>query len=183
MADEYAPIIYKSLRAHYFNVRVDPTSKRVEEPGRADATATRNGRSVFIEVKCAQANDENSFDFDEYRENQREWAEEYCLNEPYNNPLFVALTIGGDKPHLSPEKGYKPRKLYLLPYRHFQKLEEKIRVYQDSIPYLADKGHNKEMQERNLDAVHLLANYELPYSPKDHIYILPEHHLFNRYFE
>ena len=117
MADKYAPIVWRSLREQGFQTRYDPTAKyaTTDEPGRADGLVAHNGKSACVEVKCG----DESFDFRDYRDNQREWAELYCVNEPYNIPLYVALVMGSDRPNYKFERGYHPRKLWMIPYEQF----------------------------------------------------------------
>lgn len=178
MADKYAPIIYKSLRAQDFNVRNDFTGLFIDnEPGRADAIVSKNGRCCFVEVKSSG---DNAFSFKEYRQNQREWAEQYCVNPPYNNPLCLALIFGGDRPHTTLAKGYFPRKLWMIPYHAYLDMERTVLQYQATLPYLAGKGYLEAMQKHHIDALHLLNGFEFPY--QDGIYTIPEYHPFSLLF-
>lgn len=178
MADRVASEAVRTLHGYGFATRTDPTTQlaTVESPGRADVMAAKGGRAVFIEIK----NGRDSFPFGNLRDNQREWAERYCLPSPYSNPYWIWLSLGGDPPHRNPEK-YKPRKTWLLPYDVFLDIEATVKPIQMSLVYRCAPGMKREIQDRKLDAINLLSGWELTWEGNS-TWGIPDSHPFNTLF-
>lgn len=140
------------------------------EAGRPDLMCTRNGWGVHIEVKDGKP----SFDFDQWEQKQRDWAEEWG----FIHHLWFWLCLGIDAPTYNPEK-YLPRQTYLFPYPVMLDIEAKIKPFQNTLPYRA-KHASLELQERGLVAPVLLAPYRLNWKGKG-IWELPPGHPFHIY--
>ena len=160
MADLNARAMRKTFIHHGFIVKSDPTTKYVEESGRADLTVVGNGHGVMVEVKFAWG----SFDFDNWRENQREWADTYCENAPFNTEYWLALTIPTYKP-IKSLSSRKPALSWLIPKKKFLEVEHEIRKHQKSIPAVATKDHMRVMRDFGLDAKQQFRGYQLDWSP------------------
>lgn len=169
MADKFAPEVIRSLHAWGFDTRTDPTAKYAtqDSPGRADVMAGYGGKVAYIEIKNGGA----SFDFGEWRENQRLWARwcKHVLKCEY----WLFLVMGTDRPNA---RSGRPRKAWLLPADKMLEVEKTLTVVQTSLPYAAIKGYSKILQENRWDAINLLVDYELPWSKG--YYALPQAHPF-----
>lgn len=163
-SDKNSPEISRSLERNGWLYRKDPidfilAQKRsmgltAGTAGAADYLALKNGYGCAIEAKYAKL----SFGFDQWTEEQREWAR-WC-EEDRGVDYFIWLTIGPDPPHYDPEK-YSPRKSWLVPSTHMLQVESTVLPIQKTLVYRAGKGHRREIQDNNLDAVTLLSHYEL----------------------
>ena len=125
----------------------------VPSVGRADYDCTLGHVGFKIEVKYA----EKSFALSQFREEQRKWARWYVLDR--HGLYFLWLCMGNgirSKVH--------PRRTWMLPLRGWLAIEAYLLTYQKSLPYLAEKGHSKEMQRGRVDAVHLLQDFELDWN-------------------
>ena len=150
--------------------------------GRADALCSRGGRAVAIEFKCGENGGGDSWDVRLWSEAQRAWAITYCLPAPFSTPYWVWLTLGSDEPQMSLES-HKPRKSWLVPHQVMLEAVERVSVYQNTLPYLSGKGYGREMQDQQIDAIHLFPKWELKWFkggwtiPTDHmfyrLYVLP----------
>lgn len=172
--DKFAPEAVRSLHKMGFITRTDPTARfaTMEDPGRADIMAARQGKVVFIEVKCGR----ERLEFSQWSARQREWALKYCVSEPFCNPYWLWITLGIDPPNRNPER-YRPRHAWLVPYHKFIEAEDQVIPYLDSLPYFAGKGTRKVLQDRQLDAITLLRDWELKWGG-NHIWKVPEKHTF-----
>ncbi len=165
MADKNAPMAIKMLHYHGFSCRTDVTSRFIghnkeDDIGRADIFAGHGGKPVHVEVKRGL----DAFNLDDWRENQREWAR-YTMDYPFEIPYWLFFTMGKDQPHYSEDKGYSPRKSWLIPYQVFMDADAQIRPYQKSIVVRVKKGVNKNVQRLKLDAVTLFDGYDLLWQP------------------
>jgi len=159
--DKYAPILKHSLQQSGYIIRADPTMKyAVEESGRADLLVLKNGMGAAIEIKSA----EHAISLKDLRDNQREWAREFCLSHPYNTPYWIFLIMGCHSPMLKRVPvNYMPFRAWIITLDVWEYIESILP--QNALPYLAGKGYNIEMQKHKLDAVHLLAEYECDVVP------------------
>lgn len=148
--------------------------KKPAQPGRADVIAGWNGQLIFVEVKDGK----KSFSFARWEDHQRRWAA--AVERVCRLPYWLFLVMGTDNPNYNPEK-YTPKRAWLLPGRTMLAVERLLMPYQASIPYRAGKGYSKVLQERELDAVHLLHKYELPWGKGR--YDLPQTHPFFTAFQ
>ena len=157
MADKFASEAVRSLHKYKFGVRADLTERFATgaEPGRADLMIVRGGFGGYIEIKGGRA----SFDLREYRQNQRQWAYQHAITESAT-PVWIWFYLGEDAPNRNPDK-YNPRKTWLFPAEHLLYVESRLAGIQNTLPYLAKKGMKREVQAQNLDAITLLAGYEL----------------------
>lgn len=195
MADKNHVDARRTFQHYGFIATSDPTSKHVEEPARADFKLIRAGRGVCVEVKDGK--DENGrsyFDLSEWRENQRDWALRFCELPPYSTPYWVYLRIG-----LTQKNKIEPYITWLLPRKVMMGVCDIVQAIQNRLPYQVMPGISIEMQRRSLDALTLLAGYELQWydrftvskpawmlerfpddSPtySNGIYLIPENHPF-----
>ena len=121
--------------------------------GRADLVALKDGMGIAVEIK----NGKGTFNLDMWSRDQRDYAV-HC--EECGVPYSIWLILGKDKPNLNPEK-YEPRKAWLVPHRDFRRIELLVRQVQKTLIYRIKKGVRLELREKNLDAVTLLAPFEL----------------------
>lgn len=144
---------------------VCPKCKHMIVPsrGRPDFFCYLGRYGFVVEVKSAALN----FSFSDLGEKQREWGQWFVMDR--HSDWYLWLSMGTRLNH--PEY---PRRTWLIPLRDFLAVEAIVREYQKSIPYQAGKGHNVEMQLRHIDAVHLLAPYEL--ERRDGVWWLPVCH-------
>lgn len=149
---------------HYgFTTRSDVTSQfvgwdTIDDIGRADIFASRMNKPVFIEVKRGT----DAFDLTSWRVPQRLWGQ-WVQSPPFKTPYWIFLTIGMHPPNYNPEK-YKPRRSWLVPYDDMLDVESQVIGIQNRLVYQAGKGMRTEIQEQNLDAVTLLAEWELDWN-------------------
>lgn len=125
-----------------------------EWPGGPDMQVQRNGRFAYVEVK----NGTDSFKFDDFEENKREFVHEKAI--PLGLPYWMFLVLGNGVPT---KTSITHRRAWLFPIQRFFEIEFQIKPIQGTLPLLAGKGYRTELQERKLDAVHLLAQYELEF--------------------
>ena len=169
------------------------------EAGKADTIFIRppdenRSRDVgFVEVKNGKAaTDYGSFMLDEWRENQRRWAE--FVEDMGIGLYWIFLVLGPDRanvrgwnrdadgnltPNLNPKTGkqYKPKKAWLVPRTVMVYVDELVRSCdQTTLPYFAGKGYNIKMQTEGIDAVRLLKDYALEWSNGG--WSLPRNHQF-----
>lgn len=168
MADRNHTAARRTFLHHGWMTRSDPTTKFVESPGRADYLIAGRGMAIAIEVKSGL----DGWSPGELRENQREWAEKYCIPPPFSTPYWIYLTIGVDPeayvegkarktPHASKPSVYMPRRTWLFPYVMIHRIERALEGIQSTLPYRARKGLSTEIQRIGLDAHSLLRGYEL----------------------
>ena len=127
----------------------------VPSRGRPDYLCCLGTYGFAIEVKASEL----SFPFSAFKEKQRRWAEWWTSE--LRGHYYLWLCMGkrvNDKEF--------PRRTWLIPLGYFLTVEKDITQYQKSIPYRAVKGHMKVLQAHHLDAVHLLAPYELEWQGK-----------------
>lgn len=168
MADLNHSDSIKTLHHHGFITRSDITSALITgwdntltDKGRADIMASRMGRTVYIEVK----NGRDNFDLTDWREEQRNWAR-YVEMEPFCTPYWLFLTIGINPASWNPDK-YLPKRSWLIPRLTLLDIDAKVRQYQNRLVYKAKKGMRKEIQAQKLDALTLLAEYELHWNKQN----------------
>jgi hypothetical protein len=173
MADKNHTDCGRMFRFHGFQTRSDPTSRFVEQPGRSDYTVTQ---MIGVNVECKQGGD--GVDMTHLRENQREWAEKFSLAEPFCTPYWIFLTIGTDSAMTTMGKLrkiykknkpsiYLPKKTWFVPYEKYIEVENKIKPYQSTLPYMIRPGMRREMQDNMLDALTLFKGYELVWNPSN----------------
>jgi hypothetical protein len=160
MADKNHHFAIKMLHHHGFITRSDVTSQFVgwdmlDDIGRADIFCARMGKAVNIEVKRGVA----GFNLDEWREEQRYWAYWTSL-PPFQIPYYLYLTIGKHPAHYNADN-YMPRRSWLIPREDILRIIETVQTYQKTLPYKVAKGMKREVQQDNIDAITLLADYEL----------------------
>ena len=118
--------------------------------GRPDYFCTLGTYGFLVEVKAARS----SFAFSLFTERQREFAKWY-VNDLHGD-IYIWLSMG-----MRVNSREYPRKTWFIPLKDFLVVEALIGEYQNSLPYLAEKGYKLELQDQQLDAVHLLASWEL----------------------
>lgn len=162
MADLNAHFCTKMIHHHGFLSRADLTSQFAgisdEQVGRADLACSRGGRAVNIEIKQGKT----GFLLTNWREPQREWAA-WTTKPPFSTPYYMFLTLGEHPATYDPKK-YLPKRSWLIPYDVLLEIDQKITPYQKTLPMIAAKNMRKEMQALKLDAVTLLADYELQWN-------------------
>lgn len=165
MADLWADEVAPSLHRIKFGYRADPTSKYgnpEHENARADGMFVYGGMGGYIEIKSARG---MGWDMRGWRDDQRKWMEEWCSS--YHTPLFIWLFMGGSSDRtgirLDTVKGNYPRQAWLVPATLMMSIHEAMikRYGQDTLPYHARPGINKEMQADHYDAMTLLKSHEL----------------------
>lgn len=156
--DKYQGEIVKCLHNYHAWTRSSITAKYAEdEPGSADLMVHINGKGTAVEVKTGK---DNCFDFNNFRPNQREWAELYqrdtkCI-------YWIAFVIESE---YSPYTSLRiPRVAFLVPYIMIISTIESIKSIQSTLPYYAGKGYNISMQESHSDMKHMWKDYELSWS-------------------
>lgn len=171
--DKNQPEAVKSLHKMMFQTRTDPTQQYNAdfENGRADILASLGGRSVYIECK----NDGEAFPLENWRDNQRKWAAETVAS---GTDYYLWLTLGIDPPNRDPLK-YLPRLTWLVPYHAFLSVDSLVKTVQDTLIYRVRKGHRKEMQRLQYDAVTLLQDWRLQWNGGG-IWLIPHVHPFHR---
>jgi hypothetical protein len=181
MADKKAPEAVRSLHKVYCGVKADPTTDPRKqnsvngENGRADLMVVKGGRGVYIEVKGAVA---DSISLWHWPQHQREWAATYALPEPYSTEYWLWFYLGADPPHYNPEK-YSPRKTWLVPYGFMTNVHRLIEPIQDTLVYKLTKHHSLALREKNYDAIHLLAQWELKWAGNN-TWSFPDSHPFTQ---
>lgn len=139
----------------------DPTSKHVEEPARADIKALRANTGVAVEVKDGKDEGGHAFfDLSEWRDNQREWAVKFCEAPPYSTKYWIWLRMGIRVTHKE-----EPTLTWLLPRNKFQAICDVVQPIQNRLVYRVRPGISIEIQKGHLDAVTLLAGFELRWNP------------------
>ena len=136
--------------------------------GRSDIIAnSAYGPGVYVEVKVLNLKASKSFPFSAITEEQREY--------------FRRRTEEGFRCYLAlgtvnvPKKGNAVgRQLWIVDWDEWLFTEGLIEPYQQSIPLIAGSGFKKELQEGELDLIHLLADYECNW--EDGKWRLPEYH-------
>lgn len=159
-SDEAAPSLHRinfGWRADIANPRGNPEQERA----RADGMFVCGGFGGYIEIKSSHG---MGWDMTGWRDDQRDWFKDYCL--PFNTPCFIWLNIEGNKlPNAKADfqNGIYPRKAWIVPATVMLEVHRvmKERYGQDTLPYHARPGINKQMQEEGYDAVRLLEEYEI----------------------
>ena len=153
----------RMFKHHNFLVRSDDSSRHFEEPARSDVTIAKGGHSFNVEFKFS---DEGSFNLNNWRTNQREWALK-TIHSPYEIPYWLILSVSLKRvkgKHIS-DKIYTPS--WLIPAAVFQALHNAA-VYKyntHTIRLKIGKHHNVEMQKDNFDLSTILKKYKLSWSP------------------
>jgi hypothetical protein len=138
---------------------------------------TRYGTSIVVEVKTLNLTQKKSFAFTKIDNNQRVWLDRWDTDSGLG---YLALgTVGVPRGE---------RKLWLIPWGAWMKIEGCVKKYQQSIPYKAGPGFKKELQERHLDLVTQLQRFELVWregcwhadSKHHRDYLWPKDHLLER---
>lgn len=165
--DIYHPEIIEMLHFYKAFTRSQETGKYSQtEPGSADIMVHLNG-GCAIEVKTGF---NGTFRFADWRPNQREWGLRY--DDETHNLYWLAIVFEGLDS--VPFKGMrKSRHAFLLPQDAVYLAEKQIP--QESLPYRAGKGMLLEVQEKNLDALHLWASFALDW---DKGWRIPRNHSF-----
>ena len=155
-SDKRSGEVARSLSAAGWLYRNDPIdySPAAGSGGGADKLALKDGMGLAIEIK----NGYSHFKFNDWRPNQREWAE-WC-EEDRGVPYYIWLLLGKDQPHWNEDK-FNPRKSWLIPRLEFLRIEALVQPIQNTLVFRAGKGMNKKIQEEKLDAINLLADFEL----------------------
>ena len=126
--------------------------KQIVPPaGRPEYFCTIGTLGFVVEVKAGT----KGWRFSSLREQQRNWAEWY-INDT-GGLYCIWLSMGRRR-----NAKVMPRKTWLVPYHGILAAEDL--VGQDTLPYLAGKGYSTRLQEDKLDAVHILANFEMKYA-------------------
>jgi len=144
------------------------------EPGKPDMDVWGGGRFTMIEVKDGY----DSFSFNNFEQNKREYIAKYCTPAPYLVQVWIWLSLGNGYPNWKPEK--QPRFTWLIPYQEWLKMEERVRPYQATLPYLAGRGYGLEMQAQKLDAVHIFERFVLQWEKG--VWQLPHTHPFYKMY-
>ena len=147
--------------------------------GRPDILALNpNGPSIVVEVKVFPKPENPgwgpaSFRFSRIEDKQRAWLSNWQEDrKPFSPGAFLALgTIHGRT-----NSKTNPRKLWLVPWPEWLQVEERLRPIQASLPLGVRKGLKKQIQNQNLDALTLLARWELRWTNTEW-YVPPGHSL------
>lgn len=167
MADLWADNTAPSLHRIKFGYRADPTTpygNPEKENARADGMWTFGGYGGYIEIKSSRG---MSYDMSLWRQDQRDWNNNWCV--PFNTPVFLWVNLGGSTEKALPQikldikKGQYPRKAWIIPASVYANAEEIcFETYgQRSIPYHAKSGYNKQMQIDHFDMMTIFKRYEL----------------------
>ncbi len=115
------------------------------------------GQSIVVEVKAIRG---GSFAFSQIEEKQRKWLNRW---EESDGRGFIAIgTLE------------RPRRLWIIDWFPWLRLEEVISEHQASIPVTAGPGYLRSLQDNNLDMDNLCKDFELNRitggweMPKDH---------------
>jgi hypothetical protein len=119
--------------------------------------------SRVCEVKALRAG-ETSFPFSRIEDKQRKWQERWMDDGGLGYIGLGVIRQHGKRQHLD--------HLYLVDWASWLDIEGLVRQIQDSIPYQAGSGYAKELQEKQWDIIHLLADYEV--SRRNRKWVLPE---------
>lgn len=138
--------------------------KAVARPpkGRPDILVLNpTGHSAVVEVKALNLERHKSFYFGKVTPEQDAW-----LTRWYRDGGLGYLAIG--------TVGVRPRRLWLVDWGDWRAVMASVGQYQDSLPYIAGKGFNKQLQKLEWDMDRLLSNYEL--ERKTGGWVLPSDH-------
>lgn len=119
-------------------------------PGRPDILVNPQ---YVIEVKTLRP-DEKSFSFSKIDDKQRKWLNRWVYER--NEPGYIFLGVirkHGKLDYLE--------HMYLVPWEAWLSMETAVGAYQQSIPLRAGKGYKRELQESNLDILHVLKPFEV----------------------
>lgn len=159
MADKNAPLAIKMLHYYGFTTRTDVTSEFAgisgSDIGRADVVCGRMGKAVHVEIKRGI----DTFNLEDWRINQRQWGA-WTIAPPFCVPYYVFLTLG-KHPATYNARSYMPKRSWLVPLHAMLEIAAKVQPVQKSLVYKVKPRMKKAIQEGHLDAVTLLADYEL----------------------
>lgn len=127
----------------------------------------------YMEAKAAQ----DRFAFGSWADEQREWA--HWIREEKGVEYWLYLTLKIKNRVNSP---VDPKRTWLVPYPAWMEVEAALEGIQDSLVYAAKPGMRKEIQENHLDALHMLAHYELQWSTDDKTWIPGNSHPFHKLY-
>ncbi len=159
-SDEAAPSLHRinfGWRADVANPRGNPEQERA----RADGVFVYGGFGGYIEIKSARG---MGWDMRGWRDDQREWYRDYCI--PNEIPLFIWLNIQGTKnpnAKVNFDTGSYPRKAWLVPATYLLYVHKTMKEQygQDTLPYHARPGIDKQMQLDRYDAIRMLDGFEI----------------------
>ena len=110
-----------------------------------------NGSAV-VEVKTVRPT-ETAFAFANIDDGQRRWLSRWSEDGGIGYIALGAIRQHGQRQMLE--------HLWLVPWERWLMLEKAVEPVQSSVPLEAGKGMRRELQEGELDLVHLLADLEL----------------------
>lgn len=173
MADKNAAEGIASLHQYKIQTRTDPTSRfaTVEDPGRADVMCAYQGRGVYIEFKCGG----KGFSFDDWRPNQRAWAEQWAIGTGTDYYLWLRLGIAP----ASYLKNDLRKRTWLVPFYPMLAVIALVSQVQNTLPLLCTSDHKIIMRENGYDAITQLSPYELSWAGGGK-WAIPESHIFSR---
>jgi hypothetical protein len=117
-----------------------PDVKGSKRPGVPDLIVMNpRGPGFYIEVKALFLNRKRSFDFKNIEKAQRLWLEMWEEVRPNGSYLAIGSV------------GVPKRELWIVPWLEWLKVEERLKLYQLSLPYIAGKGYSLQLQQDHLD--------------------------------
>lgn len=102
------------------------------------------GRSFVIEVKAIRG---GSFSFAQIEPQQRQWLTNWLNSEGLGYVGIGTMT--------------QPRRAWLIDWKSWLEIEQLVTGIQNSLPVVAGKGYNLELQEKGWDFEHLCKPWEL----------------------
>ena len=142
---------------HFQDASICPKCRFEIRPpiGRPDIIAIRPDRTIVVEVKTFPRG--KSFPLDAIRPEQRRWLDAWT-----EVGGLAYLGLGTTEGTAGSESN--PRYCWLVPWSIWLGVEDVLSPFQASLPLLAGKGYSTALQEQHLDAIHLLAGWELRWS-------------------
>ena len=111
----------------------------------------------------------SAFPFSEIEPEQRIWLsvwDSYAKEDPYSGVRPGGAYIGLGTRHGTAGARNTPRMGWLVPWQTWLRVEQRLKdVGQASLPLVARKGLNKQVQALHLDAITLLSSWELLHVP------------------
>ena len=117
-----------------------PDVKGVKRPGVPDLIVMNpRAPGYYIEVKAFFLDRKRSFDFRNIERSQRNWLTIWEEQRPNGSYLAIGAV---NVPH---------RELWIIPWLEWLEIEETLKPYQKSLPFIAGKGYSSVLQDNGLD--------------------------------